>query len=472
MKKIFYLMSAALVAVFGLSSCGNENKQDLPNLDDLAEDGFYVFGEATGATDLTSAYMMGAGFNEAADNAKREGMFEKYIILKGGKEFSLLLKEGTEQTYYGADLNDLFDPEGENDQVSGVTVSRGELVIGENAPKMKVQDDGLYHIVLDLNKAGDLANAQIIVVPVVWGVSGGMNGWGFTAMEIAEQSETSITYKLDDQELATNGTFKFKYGNGWKIQLDDAGNVKANTNLGLDMIPGGENISVTDAGKYTITLTYTLKGGEIAKSYDYNAECTEVSQLTTTMYMIGNVFGNWDWASADVVELIPVHSNPGMFWCTRYFSADNEFKFCPKKEWNGDFCTLGTVEGSDYFTTPSNNMMNEAGIYTIVIDAKNDKMTVKPAAICGMGDCFGSWDEGAYPFTCNQDGTMNISVANDGSLRLYSDINNSGNWWQSEFNIFDGKIVYRADGNDQDAVTATAGQTVTLDFNAGTGSIR
>jgi hypothetical protein len=47
----------------------------------------------------------------------------------------------------------------------------------------------------------------------------------------------------------------------------------------------------------------------------------------------------------------------------------------------------------------------------------------------------------------------------------------AADWWQMEFNIYDGKIVYRAGGDDQEAVAVSAGQTVTLDFNAGTGSI-
>jgi hypothetical protein len=47
-----------------------------------------------------------------------------------------------------------------------------------------------------------------------------------------------------------------------------------------------------------------------------------------------------------------------------------------------------------------------------------------------------------------------------------------GNWWKWEFNIYDGKIVYRGGGNDQAAVPVEANKTVTLDFNAGTGSIQ
>lgn len=55
---------------------------------------------------------------------------------------------------------------------------------------------------------------------------------------------------------------------------------------------------------------------------------------------------------------------------------------------------------------------------------------------------------------------------------MYSEVkDNTGNWWQSEFNIYDGKIVYRAGGGDQEAVPVAAGAKVTLNFNAGTGVI-
>jgi hypothetical protein len=45
-------------------------------------------------------------------------------------------------------------------------------------------------------------------------------------------------------------------------------------------------------------------------------------------------------------------------------------------------------------------------------------------------------------------------------------------WWTGEFVILDGKIAYRGTGEDQQRVNCTAGQTVTLDFNAGTGEIK
>lgn len=44
-------------------------------------------------------------------------------------------------------------------------------------------------------------------------------------------------------------------------------------------------------------------------------------------------------------------------------------------------------------------------------------------------------------------------------------------WWQTEFNVFDGKILFRGK-NDQDAVKVAAGQTVKLNFKDNTGSIQ
>ena len=90
MKKFFLLSAAALMAVCFASCNGNDEKK---NLDEAVEDGFYVAGEATGVSELKPAYMMTAGTNEAADQTKRDGMYEKYIVLQGGKEFDLKLYE-------------------------------------------------------------------------------------------------------------------------------------------------------------------------------------------------------------------------------------------------------------------------------------------------------------------------------------------------------------------------------------------
>ena len=191
--------------------------------------------------------------------------------------------------------------------------------------------------------------------------------------------------------------------------------------------------------------------------------------MPETMYIIGNEFGNWDWNAESVVSMIPVHSVPGKFWAVRYMTTATEFKFCALKAWNGDFTGLTTNTG---FITPGNNKVEADGLYTIIVDLNNSSVSVAPAQIFGMGDAFGGWTEGANAFTVNADGTAQITTTVAGNLRMYVETDGAGNWWHSEFNIYDGKIVYRAGGGDQAAVAVTAGQTVTLNFNAGTGSIK
>ena len=481
MKKIAMFMSAVALA-FAFNSCDQTGNGGV-NLDDVTEDGFYVAGAATGVADITAQYMMTAGVNEVLmdqegkswSEAKRAGMYEKYIVLEGGKDFELMLYANGEKVRYSAVLADYDTKEiADNPTEAYGMLKRGSLVTGADAPAMQVEKTGLYHIVLDLNEGNDLPfGAQIVVAPVTWGVRGGMNGWGFTAFpEPAKYSNDGITWVLEDQSLAKGGTFKFGYNHAWKIQLDDAGKVKAHTNLGEGAVNGATDIKVEKGGLYKITLTYKLATGDISASYDYTVECTQESTLPTEMYIIGNDFGNWDWTAESVVSMNAVHSHPGAFWAIRYMTTTTEFKFCAKKEWNGDFTGLTTNSG---FVTPGNNKVEAEGLYMIYVDLTNDFIVVEPAKVYGMGDVYGGWDKGVEANLFALEGqTLTSTTPNAGSIRMYAaaPAGSDADWWQMEFNVFDGKIVYRADGGDQAAVAVTAGQKVTLNFNAETGSIQ
>lgn len=190
------------------------------------------------------------------------------------------------------------------------------------------------------------------------------------------------------------------------------------------------------------------------------------------MYMIGADFGNWDWGSSAVVEMTPVHGFEGNFWCVRYITAGNGFKWCAKREWNGDFFSLG--EDLGFYTDDGNAFVQESGMYMVFMDMVNGKISVEPAKVYGMGDCFGGWDTAKYPFAVDGQ-TMKATTAAAGELRIYaaSDISPvGGDWWRMEFVPMDGVIVYRGTGDDQDRVPVNAGQSVVLDFNAGTGIIK
>ena len=445
----------------------------------IVEDGFYVVGEASAIASLEAegaeVAIMANGTNENASNAAREGMYEKYIALEGGKPFQLVLKEGATETVYGAELAEV---KLEGNEQPNITVQRGKMV--ENTT-MQVKESGLYHIVLDLNLDGSLEDKLILVAPVEWGVRGGMNGWGFTAGTRSEFNKTTMTYTWTDQELSAGGKFKFAYGGGWKIELNaladatdanDERYIKANTNLGENALPGGADIAVEGAGTYTITLTYNLAQGAIANSYKYDIKMTAASALPSEMYMIGDAIGGWDWAGDYIVSMTPVHSAEGAFWTIKPLEAGKPFKFCPVKDWNGDFTGLG--EDSGYVVADGNCSVEADGIYMIYVDVKNKKLVVEPAAVYGIGDCFGGWDAKMEAAKFAVEGqSLKVTVPADGNLRMYAESSAATtDWWTREFNVFDGKIEFRGKGDDQAAVAVTAGQVVTLNFADNTATIQ
>ena len=477
MKKLSSFLCGLAVVGMMFTSCDDNGKQ--PPVVTIVEDGFYVVGEASAIASLEAegaeVAIMANGTNENASNAAREGMYEKYIALEGGKPFQLVLKEGATETVYGAELAEV---KLEGNEQPNITVQRGKMV--ENTT-MQVKENGLYHIVLDLNLDGSLEDKLILVAPVEWGVRGGMNGWGFTAGTRSEFNKTTMTYTWTDQELSAGGKFKFAYGGGWKIELNaladatdanDARYIKANTNLGENALPGGADIAVEGAGTYTITLTYNLAQGAIANSYKYEVKMTAASALPSEMYMIGDAIGGWDWAGDYIVSMTPVHSAEGAFWTIKPLEAGKPFKFCPVKDWNGDFTGLG--EDSGYVVADGNCSVEADGIYMIYVDVKNKKLVVEPAAVYGIGDCFGGWDAKMEAAKFAVEGqSLKVTVPADGNLRMYAESSAATtDWWTREFNVFDGKIEFRGKGDDQAAVAVTAGQVVTLNFADNTATIQ
>ena len=477
MKKLSSFLCGLAVVGMMFTACDDNGKQ--PPVVTIVEDGFYVVGEASAIASLEAegaeVAIMANGTNENASNAAREGMYEKYIALEGGKPFQLVLKEGATETVYGAELAEVALSGNEQ---PNITVQRGKMV--ENTT-MQVKESGLYHIVLDLNLDGSLEDKLILVAPVEWGVRGGMNGWGFTAGTRSEFNKTTMTYTWTDQELSAGGKFKFAYGGGWKIELNaladatdanDERYIKANTNLGENALPGGADIAVEGAGTYTITLTYNLAQGAIANSYKYEIKMTAASALPSEMYMIGDAIGGWDWAGDYIVSMTPVHSAEGAFWTIKPLEAGKPFKFCPVKDWNGDFTGLG--EDSGYVVADGNCSVEADGIYMIYVDVKNKKLVVEPAAVYGIGDCFSGWDAKMEAAKFAVEGqSLKVTVPADGNLRMYAESSAATtDWWTREFNVFDGKIEFRGKGDDQAAVAVTAGQVVTLNFADNTATIQ
>jgi len=160
----------------------------------------------------------------------------------------------------------------------------------------------------------------------------------------------------------------------------------------------------------------------------------------SAMYMIGDEFGGWDWSSNGVVQMTPVNGYEGHFWAVRYISEGKGFKWCTVRDWNGDFYTLG--EDIGYTVSGGNAYVAASGMYMVYVDMENGKISVEPARVYGIGDCFGSWDTANYPFEVAGQ-TMTRTTVGTGELRIYaaSDIAPvGGDWWRMEFVILTAKL--------------------------------
>lgn len=306
MKKLSYLMCG--LAVIGMTFTGcKDNGGGNGNLDNVIEDGFYCVGAATAVESITASNLnlglMGAGTNEL-NKSKRAGMYEKYVYLLADKDFQLVLhKEGLKDVVYGAELKDTLAIS-DNDQIE---VRQYKGLLAQNM-KMKVPVSGLYHIILDLNEAGDLTSmggAMIAVVPCNWGFRGDMNGWGFTEMTLKEASSTKVVYEYvpanGKDTFETAGAFKFAHSNCWKFNLDMAGQVKAENSIGTDaaedggayteLLAGGKNIPYKRGIYDKITLTWELKGGPMAKSFTFNMNMCEALPVPDPATFVAGVSG-------------------------------------------------------------------------------------------------------------------------------------------------------------------------------------
>ena len=369
--------------------------------------------------------------------AYSEGQFWTVRYISAGKGFKFNSERKWGGDFWGLTTND------------GFTEAGGNCTVAE---------DGFYLVHVDLK------NEKVHVEPArVYGIGNCFGGWN-EEMEGALFTADGKTLKATAAaagELRMYVASAISTSEWWTrefIILDGKIDYRG------DDEGQGDQQRVNVLAGQTITLDFNAGTGSIAGE-------GETPTLPETMYIIGEGIGGWDWAGDYIVDMTPVHGKPGQFWAIRNIEAGKGFKFCAVKEWNGDFTGLG--EDTGYTVSDNNCVVAETGVYMIYVDVENQKVCVEPAKVYGIGDCFGGWSEAMEGALFSAaDGKLSATVAADGQLRMYaaSSIATS-DWWTREFIILDGKIVYRGTGDDQERVNVTAGQKVTLDFNAGTGVI-
>ncbi len=485
--KLSWMFVAALMITFTACDDDDDGGGDPGN---IVEDGVYVKGAGTALTTLDAKGLMQVAKNEVVQE-NRSSLLELYVAVKTGTDgFNIVVVTGGEETVYGpgSDFAIVAEADLNNDEPKeGLWKGSYE----ETATQFTVPEDGLYHVMLDteLNK--------IAIARVKWGLIGAATpgGWG-------DNTEMTTTFDLNKMEFVVDevtmleSEYKFRYSNGWKVILDtvvDLGEgktgVKVNSNFGgsLDnLVAGGDNIAQSTYAVYKYTMTWELGVGTTVTE-EYVKEGEVLAEYPDSMYIVGSATAyGWDTpgdhATAAMHKIAGGGDNDGIFWKICHLAAGEGFKLAASG-WGDP--NLGFAEVNEFDAegvTVSDNGGNmsvvDGGMYIVVLDLRNDlaKVSIKTAAVYGIGDAFGTWDEdvAANLFTVDNTAKTLTSPAlpASNSIRMYASHAWIPAWWNAEFNVYDTAIEYRNDGGDQDAVAGTAGQVITLTFDDNTGSIQ
>ena len=210
--------------------------------------------------------------------------------------------------------------------------------------------------------------------------------------------------------------------------------------------------------------------------------------LPEKLYVIGGFCG-WNWDNAPAMTL--VNGTDNTFWHMVYVGGGQGIKFNTHTSWDGGEVGFGQVTVNDEaeggFKDDGGNIgADKAGWYLAVVrlslEGRNIvyDVTFQKPEVYLMGPVVGNcWDEmnpaGLFEVPEAMDGefvspAFTDGVAGDPGVRAYVKIA-PFDWWKAEFMVFDGKIVYRGLGGDQDRVSADAGQKLYLNFATDTGRI-
>lgn len=202
------------------------------------------------------------------------------------------------------------------------------------------------------------------------------------------------------------------------------------------------------------------------------------------LYVVGGFCG-WDWGNS--FEFVPVYEHPEMYWRMVWIDEAG-VKINTAQEWDGnqkgynDITVAGDLAGNISTNDDGNICSTTPQWYLMVVTAsvsgRDIKYTVEfnEPNVYLIGDTFGGWDELMAGSKFDVPTTMDADFVSpafkaDGEIRAYVKV--PGNdWWHSEFMVFNGEIVYRGKGGDQERVAGKVGQKLYLNFATGKGSIK
>jgi hypothetical protein len=479
-SRLLNLMVLSLAVMIISNSClrGDESPVNVA-------DGIYIKGKSTAFNHFDANGLMKPAINEA-DGQSRAGLYEIYIAISSESEgFNIIEVIDKSQTVNGPSSNDNIVLTGENGQING-TIQKG--IFGPDAGAFSVPENGVYHVIID-KQTNTFVISPVSEISFYSHVTGEV--WSDTEIPLNNRFDKSnMMFEIAGLDL-TEGEFRFRYGHGDKIEII-SNEVKVNTSFGgvfsgtmpgfeLSMIPGGNNylLDKEKEGTYRLDVIWTVGKGFAAQMTE-----TSSSSYPEKLFMIGDGISSfsgedaWNWDLNDF-EMIPVYSQPHLFWKIVWLNDSGGIRLAPQKAWENDFGKEGEEVDGLYNTGEQDiPVTGFAGYYMLVINLQTKQVSVSRPRVYLIGDVVGSWD--------NQNPLASFSVydnlaviylkrkLNAGIIRMYAwhDKGWFTYWWNTEFSVNNGEIKYPGSGSNLESVSVVEGvYEMKLYFRTGEGSI-
>lgn len=309
----------------------------------------------------------------------------------------------------------------------------------------------------------------------------------FTEVNYDNINHTATWQTGAESQILLSSDYRLMYANTDIIEINETAGKKFTVNLSFTgpernirtnvlsseytTLTANSNVDLRLArkGDYLLTIQYdVLKNNFSAKIEGEEIIEPEPEGYPKTLYMVGDDFGGLNWSSTDVIEMTPVGSEGnGSFWGIRYFTKGNRIMWSSERSSTESFASLGNE--INYVVENGYATVTESGLYLVYVDLHRNLIAFEVPSIYGMGESFNG-DEITFELKNN---IFEAKTSSMGNLRIYTASNfNDRDWDSMEFNIYNGKIVYRGiNPNPQEIVPVAANVSLKLDFSQDKGLI-
>jgi hypothetical protein len=427
----------------------------------------------------------------------REGFLQGYMYLTAGSYNIVEASDKQVAQVLGGTLSTVSGADAHNEECGGdANTSYSVVAAVADGAAFSVPADGWYVVAYD-QTLSEIIFDQLVTVGIIGDATPG--GWGADTELTTTVTSDGVSASIEGVTL-DEAQMKFRFNCRWAIdrRLDknqdfsNANGYSFWTNYGgtIDaLVPGNiaGNIAVPEYAVYTVTFAWDATNGATA-TLTKTGEAEPKPEYPAAMYLVGagTAYG---WDTPGTVDNGIMHkvgnSNDGLFWKILHIEAGQGFKISAEN-WNAPNLGFGDVteydaEGVTVSDNGGNMDISESGMYTVVLDLRNDmkKVSIKPAEVYGIGEAFPTtpaWTAGAAEnkFTVDNVNKTIVSpeLRADANIRSYVSHAWLVDWWTAEFVPNAGSIEYRNDsGSDPSAVPGLTGDVITYFFDTNTSAI-